>query len=135
MHSKHYIGVKQVQAWPEEKDGQQGYGVMYPDGYVSWSPKEAFEKAYFPMGDDPTKVSQEMVDAFTKEDVFRFGEKTTLVKAKALTGFALIETSSCVDPENYDPETGRKICAERIESKIWEMLGFVLQWARAGLIR
>lgn len=25
---------------------QMGYIVKYPDGYTSWSPKEAFEKAY-----------------------------------------------------------------------------------------
>ena len=26
--------------------GADGYKVYYPDGYVSWSPKETFEKAY-----------------------------------------------------------------------------------------
>ena len=25
---------------------EMGYIVMYPDGYVSWSPKEVFENAY-----------------------------------------------------------------------------------------
>lgn len=43
---KNYIGVKIVKAEPQEKDGKQGYKVMYPDGYVSWSPKDVFEKAY-----------------------------------------------------------------------------------------
>ena len=28
---------------------EDGYIVMYPDGHVSWSPKEAFEKAYRPL--------------------------------------------------------------------------------------
>ncbi len=41
-----YIGVKIVKAKPEEKDGRPGYKVLYPDGYVSWSPKDVFEKAY-----------------------------------------------------------------------------------------
>lgn len=45
-----YIGTKQVLAWEQEKDGQPGYAVKYPDGYVSWSPKEVFEQAYLPMG-------------------------------------------------------------------------------------
>jgi hypothetical protein len=26
-----------------------GYKVLYPDGYVSWSPKEVFEEAYRPV--------------------------------------------------------------------------------------
>ena len=41
-----YIGTKEVTAWPAEKDGAPGYGVKYADGYISWSPKEAFEGAY-----------------------------------------------------------------------------------------
>ena len=28
------------------KKPQDGYKVMYPDGYISWSPKEQFEIAY-----------------------------------------------------------------------------------------
>lgn len=43
---KNYIGVKIVKAEPYEKDGKPGYRVKYPDGYTSWSPKEAFEKAF-----------------------------------------------------------------------------------------
>ena len=41
-----YIGVKVIKAEPEVKDGKEGYKVCYKDGYVSWSPKEAFEEAY-----------------------------------------------------------------------------------------
>ncbi len=28
------------------EENQPGYKVTYPDGYVSWSPKEVFETAY-----------------------------------------------------------------------------------------
>lgn len=31
---------------PEIKTNDEGYQVTYEDGYVSWSPKEVFEKAY-----------------------------------------------------------------------------------------
>ena len=48
MGKRHYIGVKHVEAYPEEKDGKQGYVVIYPDGDKSWSPKDVFESAYFP---------------------------------------------------------------------------------------
>lgn len=45
-----YFGTKRITAWPEEKDGKQGYGVRYqPDGYVSWSPADVFEAAYQPL--------------------------------------------------------------------------------------
>lgn len=36
-------------AIPEDRTGQtweDGYKVVYPDGYVSWSPKDVFEAAY-----------------------------------------------------------------------------------------
>jgi hypothetical protein len=41
-----FIGTKVVEAETEERDGVLGYKVVYPDGYVSWSPPEAFEEAY-----------------------------------------------------------------------------------------
>lgn len=69
---KNYIGVKIVKAMPGTlaeaqamkagydvqkklfrqsgtKD-QEGYIVKYPDGYISWSPKEVFEEAYRELG-------------------------------------------------------------------------------------
>lgn len=33
---------------PRTKDVKYGYKVVYPDGYVSWCPKEVFEEAYRP---------------------------------------------------------------------------------------
>ncbi|WOB06484.1 DUF2829 domain-containing protein [Piscinibacter gummiphilus] len=51
-----YIGTKEIVAWPQTRDVkhpadtqamvQDGYAVKYPDGYISWSPKEVFEQAY-----------------------------------------------------------------------------------------
>lgn len=42
-----YIGTKIIQAKPEKGNGREpGYKVIYEDGYQSWSPKDAFEKAY-----------------------------------------------------------------------------------------
>jgi hypothetical protein len=44
-----YIGSKIITAEPQDKDGQPGYKVIYPDNYVSWSPKAVFEEAYRPV--------------------------------------------------------------------------------------
>ena len=41
-----YIGTKIIKAVTSDKDGQTGYKVIYPGGYISWSPKETFENAY-----------------------------------------------------------------------------------------
>lgn len=48
---KEYIGTKCIEAEPEQKNGEDGYKVVYEDGYESWSPKEAFEKAYRKSGE------------------------------------------------------------------------------------
>lgn len=45
---KVYYGTKRIEAWPEARDGQEGYGVRYEDGYESWSPKDVFDAAYAP---------------------------------------------------------------------------------------
>ena len=80
------------------------------------------------------KVTKEDVENFIKElEVEKFGEKTTIVKAVLQNGFVLVEHSSCVDPVNFDMELGKKICMERIESKIFELLGFKLQCTLSGI--
>jgi len=58
-----YIGTKVIFAEPmdegtflrtvkgqdtSDKETRPGYKVVYPDGYVSWSPQNAFEEAYRP---------------------------------------------------------------------------------------
>lgn len=41
-----YIGTKEITAFEQQKDDKPGYGVIYADGYTSWSPAVAFEEAY-----------------------------------------------------------------------------------------
>lgn len=53
---KAYIGCKVIHAEPQEKMGQDGYMVVYPGGYVSWSPKDVFEQAYREVTLDETKT-------------------------------------------------------------------------------
>ena len=56
---KLYIGSKLIRAIPMTEfefkksqgkaiigDDRLGYQVKYPDGYISWSPKDVFETAY-----------------------------------------------------------------------------------------
>lgn len=48
---KEYIGVKLIKATPKDKDGVEGYKVVYKGGYESWSPKDVFEESYTPLKD------------------------------------------------------------------------------------
>lgn len=144
---KSYVGVKLIQAQPMSDNefrqthgrptvalDQEGYAVLYPDGYESWSPKEQFEMAYLALGEDPTRISPAVVDSIVAEvTATRIDPKTCLVKMEQITGFTQYATAACVTPENYDEEIGKKIASKEIKDRLWFAMGFVLQWARFGL--
>ena len=147
-----YIGTKQIQAkpmnlgdynkykgWPipaDEDPDKEGYLVKYSDSYESWSPKDVFDTAYLSMGEGNTnKITSQMVDDFINDTCVttKLGEKTTVVQATLVSGFVITESSSCVDPANYDEQVGTEICLKRIKNKVWELLGFLLQTAKYGI--
>lgn len=76
-------------------------------------------------------VTKEEVMANMKDVVCRteevFGKPVTNVSVRMKNGFTLHETTTCVDPENYDEKIGKRICLQRIEEKIWFLLGYALQ--------
>lgn len=54
-------------------------------------------------------------------------DKCTIVACQLPNGFVVVETSSCVDPANYDEELGFNACMNRIKDKVWELEGYLLQ--------
>lgn len=46
LYLKTHHGMSPMNACEENPTEKPGYKVMYPDGYISWSPKEQFEIAY-----------------------------------------------------------------------------------------
>lgn len=152
---KKYIGCKLVEAkpmtrgaynefrgWtlpPDENPSDEGYLVRYSDEYVSWSPKQVFDAAYLPVDDNkqlPSGVSigPKMVEEFISfVDTTTMGDRTTVVRCVLRNGFVIVESSSCVDPENYSEDMGYEICMGKIRDKIWELLGFLLQTAFKGI--
>ena len=151
MTMQKYLGVKLIDAEPlnlgaynklrgwempaDEDPMADGYLVVYPDGYRSWSPKAQFEAAYFALQDaDGATIRQDDVDRFMGQSVVRqLDPKTALVSVETVTGFVQHESSSCVDPANFDEEIGREIGEKKIKDGIWKCLGFVLQWAKNGV--
>lgn len=154
---KQYIGTKIIQAEPAVRKGgkvygegepiprsmepvEEGYRVRYPDGYVSWSPKDVFEAAYLAVSPnerlrtDAPSISQQMVDDFIREhEVMTMGGKCTVVRAILKNGFEIVESSACVSAENYDEKLGAEICMRKIKDKVWFLLGFLLQTAVHGI--
>ena len=56
-----------------------------------------------------------------------FGKPCTYVKVRMRNGFTLRESTTCVDPANYNEDIGKEICLKRIENQIWFLLGYQLQ--------
>lgn len=54
-------------------------------------------------------------------------DKCTIVAVQLPNGFVIVESSACVDPENYDDKTGFDLCMARIVTKIYELEGYKLQ--------
>ena len=132
---QNYLGVKRVEAEPCEKDGKDGYRIIYPDGYESWSPKKTFEAAYFPIAQEDRLTKEDIDNFLSKSEIssYQGDPKTTVVRVLGPTGFVDWDTASCVNPENYNEDIGREIALDHITDRLWMMLGFVLQWGTYGL--
>lgn len=80
------------------------------------------------------KVTQAQInDIISKAKIedSKMGAKTTVVCCTLENGFAIVESSSCVDPANYDHKMGMDICMDRIQDKLWMLEGYRLQCAVA----
>ena len=142
-----FIGVKLVDAepitlgayndlrgWGLPTNGnydEPGYFIKHPDDYITWCPKKTFERDHMPIakGNTVTKedvdamIKQIHVDQITPNDL---GSVVTVTTVTLANGFTITESSTCVDPENYDVEIGVDCCIERIKDKMWYLLGFLL---------
>lgn len=76
-------------------------------------------------------VTKEQVQENMQDVIVRtlddFGKPTTYVTVRMKNGFTLRESTTCVDPANYDENIGKEICLKKIEDKVWFLLGYALQ--------
>ena len=113
--------------------------LTYATSFKSFNLSMTISPAYMKVDDNknlPSGVSigPEMVDDFiASTETITMGETTTVVRCVLRNGFDIVESSSCVDPKNYDEKIGKDICMGSIKNKIWELLGFLLQQAWQGI--
>ena len=113
-----------------------GYEVTYPDGYKSWCPKDVADRSYFKINDKHgDKITQNDIENFILTSTpVKVGTKTTNLTLTTITGFEVHGQSSCVKAEDFSLSIGAKYAKTKAEDFIWFALGFVLQWAKYGLI-
>lgn len=72
------------------------------------------------------EVNENMRDVIVRT-VVEFEKPTTYVTIRMKNGFTLRESTTCVDPANYNEEIGKALCLKRLEEKVWYLLGYALQ--------
>ena len=123
---------------PADENGKDlGYLKGRGTDHEQWDPKEKFDKQNFLIVGENSTIAEEDVNNFIGSVVINTlkigGEsKSTLVTVVLKNGFVIHETSSCVDPNNYDEKVGADICMRKIQEKIWGYLGFLLQCGVSG---
>ena len=76
------------------------------------------------------KVTQERINSLIENaevKEFVVFDKCLICAYKLQNGFIIVEHSACVDPNNFDIDTGREICREHLENELWELEGYVCQ--------
>ena len=68
-----------------------------------------------------------LIAATAKYATMKLGAKTTLVHMTLPNGFELVETSSCVDPANYNQRIGEDICKRRLVDRLCQLEGYRMQ--------
>jgi len=82
----------------------------------------------------PSVTAAQVEDQIAKVEIFKVGEKTTVVLATLKNGFEIVASSSCVSAENYDHDIGARIARKRVVDEIWKLEGYQLQSFQAGRI-
>lgn len=71
-------------------------------------------------------VKRNMQDVLVRTEV-EFGKPVTYVTVRMENGFTVRESTTCVDPSNYNEEVGKEICLKKIKDSIYLLLGYQLQ--------
>ena len=168
---KNYTGTKTVNATPmtrlaynelrnwnlpdDENGSDEGYLVEYTDGgkpnhadfdgYISWSPKEQFERAYVENTNTdmereiqskgktaprvtPADLQANIVDVETVKHVSVTGQVLRWAIITTRNGFAVTGDPSCaVSSENDDEQIGVAVAIENARRNLWSLMGYALK--------
>lgn len=75
-------------------------------------------------------ITQEYIDEIMNNssfDIKKVFDKCTVVACQLPNGFVVVESSACVNPEDYSEKMGIDVCMKKISNKIWELEAYRLQ--------
>ena len=75
------------------------------------------------------KIPPEHIDAIFEnskfEDFKSENSPCTVVIMTMPNGYALVESSGCIDPEEYNHELGVSLCKEALRRRVWQLEGYL----------
>lgn len=107
-----------------------GEGLMHM-GVMNMAECEAhFEKVVEKTKAEVHTITEEYIAEIMENSEFETHtafDKCTIVSCRLPNGFVITESSSCVNPEDYDSDLAEEICFNKIADKIWELEAYRLQ--------
>lgn len=74
-------------------------------------------------------TQSDIENSIKSESYFQAGKKTTVCVLTLQNGFEVIGSSACVNPDDFNMETGKPYARERALNKVWELEGYRQQCA------
>tara|TARA_R110000850_G_scaffold233967_3_gene358868 strand:+ start:10778 stop:11032 length:255 start_codon:yes stop_codon:yes gene_type:complete len=71
-----------------------------------------------------TKLTPEDLEALITETTFYSHGTLTMCVLDLKGGAAVVGTSNCIDPANFDKEMGRSVARQNAVGKMWELEGY-----------
>ena len=122
----------------ERIDEERGVRLVSDDGkkhltfstnildYYFEKVKKVEDEVFYDIDDEDFDYIAEILSE-SKFNVTSVFGKCTIVACQLPNGFVIVESSSCVDPDDYDEEIGIENCMNRIKNKVIELEAYVRQ--------
>lgn len=75
------------------------------------------------------KIPESRIDDIMQESDYEiidsaFGSCTVVIMTLP-NGYTLVESSGCIDPNEYDHDLGVQYCKEALRRKVWQLEGYL----------
>lgn len=75
------------------------------------------------------KIPKEHIDEIMEDSDYEVYDSAfgscTIVAMTLPNGYTLVESSGCIDPDEYDHDLGVELCKEALRRKVWQLEGYL----------
>lgn len=75
------------------------------------------------------KIPQEYIEDIMADSDYEVWDSQwgncTIVAMTLPNGYTIVESSGCIDPDEYDHDLGVKLCKAALERKVWQLEGYL----------